>query len=382
MTWSIHIASPFKPVSLPIALEFIQSCFKDRVSKRSREPYMRHITEGLQILDLLGADEFTRVLFCLHPLYQMEKEWEEQKSALARIFPMSVHAAGFDYHCTANSCLPRTGRQPVLSRWHEVNVALVADKAQNYAAFLRTIAGTHPDADELHRYFRAWISKLQGFGASLELVDILSNPWSIPMDELVSSVEGEFGAERTYDVHTGLDLYAPVDTPVWAMRAGQVINVGQFTGAEVGSPWWNRTEAVVVDHGGIYVTYGEIEPACGLGDIVRPGDVVGWVRQVLRTYKGRPMSMLHLEVATSRVNDLGATWDLGQPRPPYLLNPKGLVKYEIKDFSSCENCSNRGCDRAGDHGDVPGGSLPGSGLVSSATSDAVQSGEHDADQVW
>ena len=158
---------------LPAALEFTKIRLQHRFAKRSGENYMLHITEGLQVLTAIGANEFTKAIFALHPFFQMQEEWAKHKCMLALNFPMLVHAAGFDYALTANACLPGTGRMPELSQWREVNQALVADKVQNYAAFKRKLDGVHTETQELHRYFRAWIDKLAPYGANLKLLDLL-----------------------------------------------------------------------------------------------------------------------------------------------------------------------------------------------------------------
>ncbi len=112
--------------------------------------------------------------------------------------------------------------------------------------------------------------------------------------------EGMFGAQRKHDVHTGIDLYAPVGTEVMAIYDGEVIGVENFTGPEVGSPWWNTTQAVYIVHpvnrvAEVVVVYGEISPIVKVGQRVLSGQVIGHVQQVLKKDKGKPMSMLHLE---------------------------------------------------------------------------------------
>jgi hypothetical protein len=97
---------------------------------------------------------------------------------------------------------------------------------------------------------------------------------------------------------TGVDLYAADGTPLVAIEAGYVVKLGMFTGANVGTPWWNETWAVIVEGAHGAICYGEIQPAEELrpGLFVDEGARLGMVRQVLRTDKGLPTSMLHVEL--------------------------------------------------------------------------------------
>jgi hypothetical protein len=68
-------------------------------------------------------------------------------------------------------------------------------------------------------------------------------------------------------------LYVADGTPVIAIEAGYVVKLGLFTGATVGTPWWNETWAVLIEgaHGGI--CYGEIQPAAWLRESLTLADV-------------------------------------------------------------------------------------------------------------
>lgn len=109
---------------------------------------------------------------------------------------------------------------------------------------------------------------------------------------------GAFGFVRKHHSHEGVDLYCPEGTPVFAVETGRVTRVMDFTGAAVNSPWWHDTKAVAVHGNTGIVIYGEIDIANNIteGKTVYRGDLIGYVKQVLRKDKGRPMSMLHLEL--------------------------------------------------------------------------------------
>lgn len=114
---------------------------------------------------------------------------------------------------------------------------------------------------------------------------------------LFPDAPGQFGAIRRYDIHTGIDLYAERDTQVVSVEDGVVVTIKMFTGinADDPSPWWNDTPAVLVEGVSGVVVYGEVSPRVRVGQTVSAGDLIGVVEQpVLKTFKGRPMAMLHL----------------------------------------------------------------------------------------
>jgi hypothetical protein len=143
----------------------------------------------------------------------------------------------------------------------------------------------------------------------------------------VAPHQGGFGAVRRHDYHTGVDLYVADGTPLIAIEAGYVVKLGLFTGANVGTPWWNETWAVLIEgaHGGI--CYGEIQAEAWLrpGVFVQEGALLGIVRQVLRTDKGLPTSMLHVEQYRTGYRGDWAEWALGLPQPEGLMDPTSLL---------------------------------------------------------
>lgn len=137
--------------------------------------------------------------------------------------------------------------------------------------------------------------------------------------------EGLFGALRKYDIHTGLDLYTVQGEPVRVVKSGVVKEVIQFTGSEVGTPWWNKTYAVVVeDNEGCVWVYGELDTYVSKGQKVTTGQYIGFITPVLKTDKGKnPTTMLHLEIWESNYQS-NFTWKHGEPCPKGLVNP---IKY-------------------------------------------------------
>jgi Peptidase family M23 len=144
-----------------------------------------------------------------------------------------------------------------------------------------------------------------------------------------------FGARRKFDVHTGLDLFAPVGEPVYACEDGVVIDVCAFTGASIGMPWWHETQCVSVKGQSGVILYGEIDPKVEVGQTVKEGDLIGTVLQVLIKDKGRPMSMLHIECYDGNYPGKGyeknvwEAWELDGEMPGGLKNIEYLL-YDIK----------------------------------------------------
>ncbi|MDI1226387.1 MAG: M23 family metallopeptidase [bacterium] len=137
---------------------------------------------------------------------------------------------------------------------------------------------------------------------------------------------GAFGVERAHHVHEGIDLYCAEGTEVQAVEAGKIVAIIPFTGLRANSDWWHDTDAVLVEGASGVVLYGEISSAGKqVGDTVQRGEILGQVKQVLKTDKGRPMSMLHLECHTAGTRD-AYEWTVASGRPPSLLDPTPFLK--------------------------------------------------------
>lgn len=129
---------------------------------------------------------------------------------------------------------------------------------------------------------------------------------------------GAFGFKRKNHTHEGIDLYAPQCMPVATVEPGIVVAVVPFTGPHCNMPWWLDTWAVLVEGETGVVIYGEIAPHVKVGQRLIANEIVGVVIRVLRHDKGRPTSMLHLEL-----REHGRyTWDgWYDQRPEGLLDP-------------------------------------------------------------
>lgn len=131
---------------------------------------------------------------------------------------------------------------------------------------------------------------------------------------------GAFAVQRCNHVHEGVDLYAAPTTPVFAVEAGRVTAVKPFTGPALGQPWWLPTFGVWVEGATGVVLYGEIESHVKVGDTLTAGQQLGAVVRVLRNFKGRPTSMLHLELHIPGSTE-APEWYALENRPEVLRDP-------------------------------------------------------------
>jgi len=155
---------------------------------------------------------------------------------------------------------------------------------------------------------------------------------------------GAFGAQRTHDVHKGVDLYCPEGTPVIAAESGIVVHIRPFTGLIAGYPWWEDTHAISVVGATGLIVYAELHPEYHLrvGDSVERGDTLGWVKRVLKStpeklplaINDRPASMLHLELHEHNVKQTGQWEKATKKMPRGLLDP---TPYLLKSFCDGTN---------------------------------------------
>lgn len=133
---------------------------------------------------------------------------------------------------------------------------------------------------------------------------------------------GSFGAVRRHDRHTGVDLYCPEGSLVVACEDGVITEIDDFTGPKADSPWWLETMSILIEGESGAILYGEIDPldTIHVNDHVRAGQPIGHVRRVLKKDKGKPMSMLHLELYKHGALE-AVWWHLGDEKPELLLDP-------------------------------------------------------------
>ncbi|KKN65709.1 hypothetical protein LCGC14_0478480 [marine sediment metagenome] len=156
-----------------------------------------------------------------------------------------------------------------------------------------------------------------------------------------SSHRGSFGTVRKHDIHTGVDLYCEEGTKVFAVEEGTVVVVENFTGpnADDPSPWWNDTEALLVEGKTGVVLYGEIEVGLHRGFMgyickgsrVKEGQLLGVTKPVLKKDKGEPMCMLHFELYKRGTTE-SVWWKFGDPKPKNLFNPTARLEEAFRSL--------------------------------------------------
>ena len=152
---------------------------------------------------------------------------------------------------------------------------------------------------------------------------------------------GRFGAKRKHDFHTGIDLYCELGQEVVAIEDGTVVTVEPFTGEKAESAWWNDTEAILVKGESGVINYAEVTPLVKEGDEVKAGQVIAVVdTAVLKSFKGRPMVMLHLELLSKDTNT--SPWWIEGEQPKNILDPTpllydvcattGFINFRLEDY--------------------------------------------------
>jgi hypothetical protein len=135
-----------------------------QTARRSGVLLMRHIDEGLAVLQRIGAPEAALRAFCLHPLLQEDAACAANLERVTALTEPELLALALEYRRVANATLsPRpiaSADEIPLSERPEVNQMLVADKVQNRKDFLLHHRGRHPRSDVLDRYFRLWLERL------------------------------------------------------------------------------------------------------------------------------------------------------------------------------------------------------------------------------
>lgn len=155
--------------------------------------------------------------------------------------------------------------------------------------------------------------------------------YSLTMEIPMLPHPGAFGKIRKNHIHEGIDLYCEENEPVYAMESGLVVSITSFTGEIAGSPWWNDTWSIMIEGYSGVINYGEIEvdKEINIGQEIREGQLIGKVLRVLKSDKGRPLSMLHLELYEKGVLMPVLGWELNCQKPAGLKNPIELLEYSI-----------------------------------------------------
>lgn len=148
--------------------------YGNRKAERSQVPLIKHIEEGIHIIDRLpfsiSNKELAAKAFCLHPIYQNEGDLYVYGCLMSVQFDSRAVLFAMEYRWRANNWLSdkvstkegviRLEGLPDYGSLPHVKAMLIADKVQNYKDFLRHHKDTHPRSAELEIYFRTWLDAL------------------------------------------------------------------------------------------------------------------------------------------------------------------------------------------------------------------------------
>ncbi len=157
----------------------VERWYGSRTAVRSGLPFMRHIDQGLLVLQELTDDMDVLRAWCVHPLFQVNEFFEPMmKQSESHVAPLinvvsnpRVVVFAMEYRAVANAFLStdhdyvivHEGTQrPRISVLPQVNQMLLADKIQNYRdARLHVFSKVSADeAKSLDNYFHLWFSAL------------------------------------------------------------------------------------------------------------------------------------------------------------------------------------------------------------------------------
>lgn len=145
---------------------------------------------------------------------------------------------------------------------------------------------------------------------------------------------GAFSKVRKNHIHEGIDLYCPEGENVYAMEQGKIVNILPFTGKLCSSDWWEDTQCIMIEGKSGVINYGEItvSNALKVGQEIDEGQFLGKVKTVLKKNKGRPMTMLHLELYENGTVNPIASWQLNTQKPECLKDPTLLMNQVLENF--------------------------------------------------
>lgn len=166
---------------------------KGYTAARSKVPFINHINEGVLILDKIGASNYAKCAFCLHPLMQEDADFAQFFLDLSE-FPFYIQpkvvALSVEYRSVANEYLSKRKITSIneirLSPVKDVNDMLIADKIQNYKDFVLYHKKTHNRSDELEIYFKNWFQRLgitdEYYNSMLKHLELCVNKTNINLD--------------------------------------------------------------------------------------------------------------------------------------------------------------------------------------------------------
>lgn len=163
-----------------IHYQIISELYEGQKAKRTQLPYIKHIDDGLLILDDLDADLITKEAWCMHPIFQMpdlkEKVMDSKGQPQIRLATAILAA---EYAETANQY-----RTVNYQSFHDnlpeipnsrVKKLLTCDKVQNYIELENTRhLLPYETVDRTHRYLLNWLHHLSFDPVQMDYMRTLS----------------------------------------------------------------------------------------------------------------------------------------------------------------------------------------------------------------
>lgn len=150
-----------------IEYDAIKAAYGDRRAERSKLPYLRHIDQGILLLNAMKVTDDVLRAWCLHPIFQLDEFYVPLMKDGGAAFDSSpkIVTLAMEYRAVANAFL--TGdeaslRLPKVSPIADVNLMLIADKVQNWRdARMHLFQHVdHAERSKLDRYFKKWLDAL------------------------------------------------------------------------------------------------------------------------------------------------------------------------------------------------------------------------------
>lgn len=143
--------------------KLIKDFYGNKKAKRSKQPLIKHIEEGLYILEKLSASSRAMRAYCLHPMVQSDDDLFTFAKDIPEVDNDSLLLA-MEYRNIANAYLSHRKIKKIdeikLSPLDDVNDMLKADKIQNYKDFMKYHFHTHANSAALYQYFHNWFERL------------------------------------------------------------------------------------------------------------------------------------------------------------------------------------------------------------------------------
>jgi hypothetical protein len=146
--------------------KLISDFYGDKKANRSGVYLMNHIDEGIKILNDIGASEWAKRAYAIHPIFQSDDALSELNLDFINFRTISSLSIinVMEYRSVANEYLSKREILSIdeirLSPLKDVNDMLIADKVQNYKDFELYHKQTHERSKELDEYFNNWLKRL------------------------------------------------------------------------------------------------------------------------------------------------------------------------------------------------------------------------------